>query len=193
MQPEMRSSGEADRGRDLADHLTALSLGETVVVALSPQSVGIAFEAVRRLGCQLDLLLVGRIVAPGHSEQLIGSVLDLDTPHFSVDEALAREFHVPPGYLNNERQRQIAELSRLHFMYLGDDEGHDHLHAGKDVVILDDGMEAVILQQVFRHMAEGDTHSVRIVRVQPGEIEPIDDRTVTYLLKEARRLQRLLH
>jgi len=196
MQPETYSAGgygAGDAGRILAEQLTALSLGETVVVALSPQSVGLAFEAVRRLGCELDLLLIGRIFAPGHPEQPIGSMLDLDTPRLTIDEELARDFHVPPGYLNNERQRQTAELARQHFMYLGDDDGLDTIHSGKDVVVLDEGVEPAILTQVFRHLAEAGAHSVHVLHIAADADEPVDDRTIAHMLKETRRLHRMLH
>ncbi|AYD02452.1 hypothetical protein [Neorhizobium sp. NCHU2750] len=178
----------------LAEEVAALSLGDVVVVALSPAQVALAFEATRRLGCELDLLLVGRIFAPGHPEQPVGSIIDLDRPQLSVDEALARNFHLPPGYLNSERQRQTAELARQHFMYLGDDdEAGTHRHAGKDVVILDDGMEGAILQRIIRHMGDAGARTVRVVAIPSAAGEATDDRAVAQMLKEARRLHRLLH
>ncbi len=179
-------------GRELADTLSALSLGHTVIIALSPKSIGLAFEVTQRLGCELDLLLVGRIPAPGHPETVIGTVIDLDVPQIAIDEGLAREFHVPPGYLNTECQRQLSELERRHFMYLGDDDGPCHDHAGKDVVIVDHGVEAAILQLVLRRLGEAGAHSVRVVRIT-STTEPTDDRAVAQLLKQARRFQRLLH
>lgn len=195
MKPEMHSSSYTGRdlaGRDLADMLSALSLDRTVIVALSPQSVDLAFDVSRRLGCELDLLLVGCIPAPGHPETTIGSVIDLDVPQVVVDEHLAREFHVPPGYLNTERQRQLSDLERRHFMYLGDDDDIRHDHAGKDVIIFDHGVEAAILQLVLRRLGETGAQSVRVVPIAPSE-EQVDDRKVAQMLKEARRFHKLLH
>jgi putative phosphoribosyl transferase len=191
MQADTHSSGEA--GRSLADQLAALSLHEPVIVVFSPQAVGLAFEAARRLGCELDLLLVGYILAPGHPDQVIGSVLDLTVPQVTIDEDLAREFHVPPGYLNTERQHQIAELERLHFMYLGNDDPARHDHAGKDVVLLDDGTDEDVLQAVTKRFKDAGALSVHVVNTRSIEGPPIDDRTIAHLLKEARRLHKLLH
>ncbi|WJH41015.1 hypothetical protein N7E02_10940 [Aliirhizobium terrae] len=191
MQPEMRSSGDA--GVSLAEELSALALHDPVIVVFSPQAIGPAFEAAQRLGCELDLLLVGYILAPGHPEQVIGSVLDLAVPRVSIDEGLAREFHVPPGYLNTERQHQIAELERLHFMYLGDDDPARHDHAGKDVVLLDDGANDEVLTLVTEMFDNAGALSVRVVDIRSFDGPPIDDMTIAHLLKEARRLRKRIH
>lgn len=179
-------------GRQLADKLSRLALDDIVIVALSPESVALSFDAAQRLGCELDLLLVGQIPAPGHPETTIGTVIDLDVPQVMVDEGLARQFHVPPGYLNTERQRQLSDLERRHFMYLGDHDGPNHDHAGKNVVIVDHGVEAAILQIVLKRLGEAGAYSVRVIAAVPIG-EPLDDRAVAGLLKQARRLQKLLH
>jgi predicted phosphoribosyltransferase len=183
-----------DAGRDLADKLSSLALDDTVIVAMSPRSVSFAFQVAQRLGCELDLLLVGRISAPGHPEQAIGSVLDLHVPKVVVDEKLARDCHLPPGYLDTERHHQLAELERLHLMYLGEDEGSRHNHAGKDVVVLDDGADEAVMQLVIEAFRRIGAHSVRIVEAHANvHDDPVDDRTVTRLIKEARRIHSLLH
>lgn len=191
MQPQTHSSDTA--GRELAEQLSALSLSDVVIVAISPQSVSFAFEAAQRLGCELDLLLVGRINAPGHPETAIGSVIDLEVPQVVIDEALARAYHVPPGYLNTERQRQLSELERRHVMYLGDGDGASHKHAGKDVVVVDDGLDAAVLQLVIQRLGETGASSVRVVHVRSDAHEQIDDRAIAHLLKEARRIHKLVH
>lgn len=179
-------------GREMAEKLAALSLGETVIVALSPESVDLAFDVAQRLGCELDLLLTARIAAPGHPEKTIGMVIDLDVPHVVIDENMAREFHLPPGYLHTERQRHLLDLERRHVMYLGNGDGPCHDHRGKHVVIIDHGIEASILQLVVRRFNEAGTHSVRVAQVASSG-EPPDDRAVAQLLKQARRFQKLLH
>ena len=191
-QTSRESAAHELAGRQLADKLSGLALDDIVIVALSPESVALAFDAAQRLGCELDLLLVGQIPAPGHPETTIGTVIYLEVPQVMVDEDLARKFHVPPGYLNTERQRQLSDLERRHFMYLGDDDGPSHDHAGKNVVIIDHGMEAVILQIVLERLGDAGAHSVRVVRAAPTG-EPLDERAVARLLKQARRFQQLLH
>lgn len=195
MQAETHPSGN-DRnelaGRALAERLSALSLDNIVIVALSPESVGLAFDAAQRLGCELDLLLVGSIPAPGHPETSIGTVIDLDEPQVVVDEDLAREFHVPPGYLNTERQHQLSDLERRHFMYLGDDDRPCHEHGGKNVVIVDHGLDAAALKLVIQRIGDAGALSVQVIRIAPAG-DPPDDRAVALLLKQARRFHRLLH
>lgn len=176
----------------LARQLSAISLGDMVVVALSPGSVAFAFDLVKRLGCELDLLLVETIGAPGEPGRRIGMVIDLDTPYVMVDEQLARECHVPPGYLNTERYRLLAEIERKHRMYLGDTDTARHDYSGKDIVVIDHGVEDAVLEPVIRQFSSSGAVSVRVVKKSIGDAT-IADRDVARAMREARRIRSLLH
>jgi putative phosphoribosyl transferase len=180
-------------GRRIVELLADMELDQVVIIALSPQAVRHAFEAAHRLGCEVDLLLVGRICAPGHPEEPIGSILDLDSPQLSIDEDLTRKFQIPPGFLDSERKRLVSEIARLHFMYLGDDDPASHDHAGKDVVLLDDGVDEPVLKAATDRFRDTGALSVHVVDVRSFDQPPIDDRTIAGLLREARRLHRRLH
>lgn len=182
-----------DAAPELASRLSALLLETTVIVALSPAAVGFAFDATQRLGCELDLLLAGRIRAPGNPAFTVGAVLDLDEPEISVDEKLVREAMLPPGYLHAQHEKLISEIRRQHAMYLGHEHGVLHDYTAKDVVIIDDGVEQAIIEQVLRHIAKARASSVRIVHVDPDAVEPVDDRKIADLLRQSRRLHGMLH
>ncbi|SMF08958.1 Phosphoribosyl transferase domain-containing protein [Xaviernesmea oryzae] len=218
-------SDREDAGRQLAEAMQAAPLKDPVVVALPRGGVPVAFEVAQRLGAPLDLLIVRKIGAPGHPEYGIGAVVDGKEPHVIVNEAAARQFHIPPGYLAAEREHQLAEIERRHRMYFGEDQPEDHDHAGRDVILVDDGIaNGGSIRAGIHALKEMAVGSIRLaVPVAPRDLleelrEEVDDivclsaperleavslhygdftettdQDVVRLLKEARRLARMLH
>ncbi|WP_117192181.1 phosphoribosyltransferase [Rhizobium terrae] len=218
-------SNREDAGRQLAEAMQAAPLHDPIIMALPRGGVPVAFEVAQRLGAPLDLLIVRKIGAPGHPEYGIGAVVDGKEPHVVVSEAAARHFHVPPGYLATERDHQLAEIERRHRMYFGEDEPRDHDHAGRDIILVDDGIaNGVSIRAGIHALKEMGVGSIRVaVPVAPRELletlrEEVDevvclsapehmeavsmhyrdfaettDQDVVRLLKEARRLTRMIH
>ncbi|MFB9949499.1 phosphoribosyltransferase [Rhizobium puerariae] len=217
-------SDREDAGRQLAEAMQATLPSDPVVVALPRGGVPVAFEVAQRLGVPLDLLIVRKIGAPGHPEYGIGAVVDCKEPHVVVNEEAARHFHVPPGYLATEREHQLAEIERRHRMYFGEDEPQDHDHAGRDIILVDDGIaNGATIRAGIVALREMGVGSIRIaVPVAPRAVlealrEEVDgivclsapehldavsthyddfaettDQDVVRLLKEARRLTRMI-
>jgi putative phosphoribosyl transferase len=199
MTMRVEADGPGELGREVAEQLASLSLDDVVIVALSPQSVSFAYALSRRLGCELDLLLVGHIGAPGHPDQAIGSLLDLQVPEIVVDEKLAREFHVPPGYLQTACRRQLLELARQHRMYFGEDDIPSHQHGGKDVVLVHGPVDEALLALVSERLVQEGALSVHDL-LAPGEAQAseelgmsLDEKAVAKMLRDARRLHAQLH
>lgn len=146
----------SDAGRQLTEALQisqSLSsvAGDPVVVAMPRGGVPVAFEVAQRLGLHLDLLILRRIAAPGHPEFNIGAVVDAKEPIVHIDEASVRRFPLPPGYLNTERQHQIAEVDRHHRMYFGEDHADEHDLAGRHVILIDEGLSDAGSMEVSIH------------------------------------------
>ena len=105
----------ADRqeaGRVLGGQVAALGLVDPVVLALPRGGVAVGAEVARVLRAPLDLLLVRKIGAPGHEELGLGAVVDGHDPQLVSNEDLVRAVAPPPGYIEAEEQRQLAEIER---------------------------------------------------------------------------------
>jgi putative phosphoribosyl transferase len=63
-----------EAGRLLGEALAKIGLKETVVVALPCGGVPAAAEVAAILGVPLDLILVRKITAPGHSELAVAAI-----------------------------------------------------------------------------------------------------------------------
>jgi len=218
-------SDREDAGRQLAEAMQAAPLKDPIVMALPRGGVPVAFQVAQRLGAPLDLLIVRKIGAPGHPEYGIGAVVDTKEPHVIVNEEAARKFRIPPGYLATEREHQLAEIERRHRIYFGEDEPEAHDHAGRDVILIDDGIaNGGSIRAGIHALKEMGVGSIRLaVPVAPRDLldalrdevdeivclsapEHLDaisqhyddfsettDQDVVRLLKEARRLTRMIH
>jgi putative phosphoribosyl transferase len=135
---EPRFIDRHDAGRQLAKAVAALELDDPIVLALPRGGVPVAYEVAKALRAPLDLLLVRKLGAPRHEEYGIGAVVDGANPQIVLNEEAMSIVRPPPGYVDAEVQRQLAELERRRKIYLG---SHRALPtAGKTVVMVDDGI-----------------------------------------------------
>jgi putative phosphoribosyl transferase len=131
----------ADRheaGRQLARALADLALKDPLVLALPRGGVPVAFEVARALGAPLDLLLVRKLGAPGHSEYGIGALVDGDDPQLVLNEEAMRIVAPSEEYIEAEKQRQLVELERRRQSYFGDRAPQPT--AGRTIILVDDGI-----------------------------------------------------
>ncbi|WP_423065216.1 phosphoribosyltransferase [Devosia sp. CN2-171] len=128
-----------DAGQALARELQHLHLQHPLILALPRGGVPVAREVAESLGADLDLLLVRKIGAPGHAEYGIGAVAEGAVhPQLVVSEEVMALINPPPGYLEAEQRRQIAEIERRRLAWRG---GRPPIPvAGRTVVIVDDGV-----------------------------------------------------
>jgi putative phosphoribosyl transferase len=127
-----------DAGRQLAAALASYRESQPVVLALPRGGVPVGFEVAKALGAPLDVLLVRKIGAPGHEELGLGAIVDGHDPQLVLNEEVVRMVAPPPGYIEAEAERQLAEIERRRQQYVGD---RPPIPAdGRVAIVVDDGI-----------------------------------------------------
>ena len=127
-----------EAGRLLGAQLLRFKKDHPLVLALPRGGVPVAHEVATSLDCDLDLLLVRKLGAPRHPELGIGAIVDGDRPQIFVNDEVVGKMAVPPGYIEQEAERQIGEIARRRATYLT---GRKPLSvAGRTVIVVDDGI-----------------------------------------------------
>ncbi len=127
-----------DAGARLAAALERFKDDRPVVLALPRGGVPVAFEVARALAAELDLLLVRKIGAPGHRELAIGAVVNGKTPQLVLNREIIAHAPPPPGYIEAEQKRELAEIERRRQLYRGAEPPPDL--KGRTVIVIDDGI-----------------------------------------------------
>ncbi|MCY1275809.1 putative phosphoribosyl transferase [compost metagenome] len=127
-----------EAGIALAKPLQRLGLHNPVVLALPRGGVPVGHEVALALDAPLDVLLVRKIGAPGYEEYAVGAVADGSDPQWIKDEEMLRQFGAPDGWFEAQVETQLAEIGRRRRIYCGT-RAPEPL-AGRDVVIVDDGL-----------------------------------------------------
>ncbi|MDK1490313.1 phosphoribosyltransferase [Sinorhizobium sp. 7-81] len=127
-----------DAGRKLARAIEREGFADPVVMALPRGGVPVAFEVAAYLGAPLELLIVRKVGAPGHSEFGLGALVDGEEPQLVLNEEAMRLVRPPEAYVKAETERQRLELTRRRALYVGD---RPRLSPkGRNVVLVDDGI-----------------------------------------------------
>ncbi|WP_457090386.1 phosphoribosyltransferase [Microvirga sp. P5_D2] len=139
MQPDDLSfRNRAEAGRQLVPRLMAYADQNPVILALPRGGVPVAFEVAQALRAPLDLIFVRKIGAPGHAEFGLGAVVDGAHPQVVLNEEALGHVKVPPGYIEDETQRQLKEIERRREHYLA---GKSPINvAGRVAIVVDDGI-----------------------------------------------------
>ena len=127
-----------DAGRQLAAALASYRESQPVVLALPRGGVPVGFEVAKALGAPLDVLLVRKIGAPGHEELGLGAIVDGHDPQLVLNEEVVRMVAPPPGYIEAEAERQLAEIERRRQQYVGDRPSIPT--DGRVAIVVDDGI-----------------------------------------------------
>ena len=127
-----------DAGRRLAAALVPYRDSTPVVLALPRGGVPVGFEVAKTLAAPLDVLLVRKIGAPGHEELGLGAIVEGRDPQLVLNEGVVRTVGPPPGYIEAEKQRQLAEIERRRRQYVG--ERPAIALDGRTAIIVDDGI-----------------------------------------------------
>jgi putative phosphoribosyl transferase len=136
IEPSFTDRHEA--GRALAGELATLHLENPLILALPRGGVPVGREVATALKAEFDLLLVRKIGAPGHEEYGIGAIAEGAQPQLVVSDAMLHQIDTPPGYLEAEQERQLAEIERRRLLWRG---GRPPIPVkGRICVVVDDGV-----------------------------------------------------
>lgn len=130
----------ADRraaGRQLARELEKYSFERPIVLALPRGGVPVGYEIAGRLKAPLDLVMVGKIGAPGHSEFAIGAVVDGEHPKVVLDHEAAQRAGADESYITGLIAKKLAEIEQRREAY-GASEMLDL--EGRTAILVDDGI-----------------------------------------------------
>jgi putative phosphoribosyl transferase len=139
MQPEDLSFRDRrDAGRQLVPRLMIYAEQSPVVLALPRGGVPVAFEVAKALRAPLDLVFVRKIGAPGRAEFGLGAVVDGAHPQVVLNQEALGHLNVPPGYIEEETERQLQEIERRRKHYLAGRRPVDV--EGRVAIVVDDGI-----------------------------------------------------
>lgn len=156
----------ADRneaGRLLAERLTGYSGEDTVVVGLPRGGVTVAAEVADRLGCDLDIIMAGKLRAPYNPELAIGAVTEDGQVYLNTDAV--RSLRIPPEYIEEEKKARLETIKERLALYRKVKPKVD-LNK-KTVLIIDDGLAtgSTMVSAIQAAHADG---AARIVVAVPG-------------------------
>ena len=152
-----------EAGQQLAARLTPYAKRDDVVVLALPRGgVPVAFEVARALEAPLDIFLVRKLGAPGHSEFAIGAIASGGVRVLSHD--VIAELHIPPEMIEQLAERERLEIERRDKVYHLDRPALP-LH-GKSVIVVDDGLATGSTMEVAVK-ALREHHPAKIVVAAP--------------------------
>ncbi len=170
-----------DAGRQLGVALRTYRDEQPLVLALPRGGVPVGYEVARELGAPLDVVFVRKIGAPGFPELGLGAVVDGAHPQIVVNEEVLRDVRPPPGYIEAEAQRQLAEIERRRRLYRGDRPAEPV--ENRTVIVVDDGIATGgSVRAVLRALAQARPRR----RILAVPVAPRD--TVEVLRREADEL-----
>jgi putative phosphoribosyl transferase len=127
-----------EAGRLLARRLVHLRGENPVVLALPRGGVPVGVEIAKLLKAPLDVILVRKIGVPGQPELALGAVVDGARGHIVVNREVMAMLGISETYLDQQRERQLAEIERRRTLYLGD---RPYLDVeDRTVIVVDDGI-----------------------------------------------------
>lgn len=110
-----------------------------------------------------------KIGAPGHEELGLGAVVDGHDPQLVLNEDVVRDVAPPPGYIEAEMQRELAEIERRRQHYVSD--RSPVVVEGRTVIVVDDGVATgATVKAALRGLARN--HPARLVLAIP--VAPAD-------------------
>ena len=155
-----------DAARQLAAALGGYRGSHPLVLAIPRGAVPMGAELARRLGGDLDVVLVRKLRAPGNPELAVGAV---DETGWTYVADHAREVGATEAYLESERDEQRRLLAQRRMRYTPGRDSRDP--AGRTVIVVDDGLAtgATMIAALHSVRARGPARLVCAVPVAAPE------------------------
>lgn len=163
----------AEAGQRLARMLQHLQLHQPVILALPRGGVPVAAEIAAALAAPLDVLIVRKIGTPANRELAMGAVVDGDPPVTVRNEDVILHQGVSEASFAEAREREVAEARRRRALYVGA-RPHPPL-AGRDVVIVDDGIATGATMRAAVQAVRAARPSRLVVAVPVGAADTLDE------------------
>lgn len=159
-----------EAGQLLAAQLVPYKDSKPIVLALPRGGVPVAFEVAEALEAPLDVVFVRKIGAPHQPELGLGAVVDGADPQLVLNEEIVRHVAPPARYIEEEKERQLAELERRRALYHPDRAPPLSLR-GRTVIVIDDGIATgATMKAVLQALARAQpARLVLAVPVAPQE------------------------
>ncbi len=157
-------------GLRLAVDLAYLKQEKPIVLALPRGGIPVAYEIAHELSAPLDVLLVRKMGSPFSSELGIGAVVDGQPPQHVINQELVNRLNISATYLQEEEQRQLAEIERRRRRYCGN---RMPLQVyGRTVIVVDDGIATgATMTAALKALARSGAHKlIFAVPVAPPEV-----------------------
>lgn len=126
-----------EAGRALAERLAAEGdWSSALVLALPRGGVPVAYQVARRLGLELDILVVRKLGTPGNHELAMGAIASGGIR--VMNEDIVNYAHVSPAAIDAAIERETQELQRREQAYRG--QRPRPAVQGRPVILIDDGL-----------------------------------------------------
>lgn len=155
-----------EAARRLAGNLAGYRGQNPLILAIPRGAVPMGRILAEELDGELDVVLVRKIGAPGNPELAIGSVSESGE---TVVSPWAEDAGIPPFWVEQEAQRQLAILKQRRKLYTPDRLAADPV--GRVVIVLDDGAAtgSTLLAALEQVRARGPRKLIAAMAVAPRQ------------------------
>lgn len=152
-----------EAGKALAEELTDYEDKRPVAVGLPRGGVVVAAEISRRLNCEMDIIIAGKLRAPDNPELAIGAINEDGLVY--LNDAAIRSMRIDPGYIEREKKARLKAIQDRLAMYRKIKKKVPL--KGRNVIITDDGLAtgATMISAIQAAKAEG---AETIIAAVPG-------------------------
>src|SRR5918996_1262045 len=132
----MKFRDRIDAGNLLAERLAEHGYTHAIVLGIPRGGVLLADIVAKKLAADFDIVIPRKLGAPENEELAIGAVMEDGTSY--INSYIVNALRIPQNYIESERVRQAAEIRRRSAAYRNS--GLSYNIAGKDIIIVDDGI-----------------------------------------------------
>jgi predicted phosphoribosyltransferase len=149
------------------------------VLGIPRGAVPMAKLIAAELGGDVDVVLVRKLGAPGHAEYAIGAIDESGWSYLNPDAAWV---HASPGYLEREKETQLATMRERRRRYTEHRAAIDP--AGRTVIVVDDGLAtgSTMIAALHALREKRPAHLICAVPVSPPEtlerVRPLADEVI---------------
>jgi len=153
LNPSGHYKDRQEAGRALAVELAGYAGKHPVVAGLPRGGVAVAAEISRALGCDLDIIIAGKLRAPDNPELAIGAVNEDGLLY--LNESVIRGMHVDAEYVEHERSERLKAVQARIALYRAVKKKIPL--RGRTVIIADDGLAtgSTMISAIQAARAEG--------------------------------------